>query len=167
MLSKVASLMQWLIIIMCTLSTAGLAADEGKLDSDLTGNVQIVKKIYESFAAGDMEASMRDMDDHIVWKHPGVNTSIPFAGTFKGHEGVRQFFSIAMKTLEVLDQRVNDFVASGDKVVALGYEHMRVIKTGKDYESNWAHVYTFKDGKVIKFEEFIDTAELAAAFDEN
>lgn len=54
--------------------------------------------------------------------------------------------------------------AENDKVVALGYEHLEVKADGRSYRSTWAHVYTLRNGKVVKFEEFVDTAAQAAAF---
>lgn len=155
------------LLIMLALISGGLSANESNLDLNHTKILQIVENIYKNFAAGDIEASLQEMDENIVWEHPAANSGIPFAGTFQGHDGVRRFFSIAMEKIDVLDQQVHDLVASGNKVVALGYEHMRVKKNGREYKSNWAHVYSFKDGKVIRFEEFIDTAEVAAAFNGN
>ncbi len=42
--------------------------------------------------------------------------------------------------------------------------HMRVKNTGKEYRSNWIHMYTLDNGRVITFEKFIDTAALVSAF---
>ncbi len=41
---------------------------------------------------------------------------------------------------------------------------MRVKNTGKEYLSNWIHMYTLDNGRVTMFEEFIDTAALVCAF---
>ena len=38
-----------------------------------------------------------------------------------------------------------------DKVVILGKETVVAKSTGKTWESDWAHVMTFKDGKCIRF----------------
>ena len=152
------------IFNLMALLSGGLSADEGRTEPNHLNNLEIVENVYASFASGDMEASLQNMDEEIVWLHPAEGSGIPFAGRFEGRDGVRRFFEIADQSIDVLDQQVHDLVASGDKVVALGYEHMRVKKNGREYKSNWAHVYSFRNGKIIRFEEFIDTAELAAAF---
>jgi ketosteroid isomerase-like protein len=64
----------------------------------------------------------------------------------------------------VLDQQVFDFLVKGEMVAALGFEKMRVKSTGKEYQSNWVHLYTLCNGKIVRFEEFIDTAAVAAGF---
>ena len=68
------------------------------------------------------------------------------------------FFETAFTRIDVLEQTIFSFEASGDKVLVVGYEHMQVKDTGKEYQSNWIHMYTLAAGQVIAFEEFIDTA---------
>ena len=75
-----------------------------------------------------------------------------------------QFFETAFARIDVLEQKIFSFEASGDKVLVVGYEHMQVKDTGKEYQSNWVHMYTLAAGQVIAFEEFIDTAALVSAF---
>lgn len=129
-----------------------------------TDNLQIVEAIYKGFAAGDMEAILENMSEDMVWMHPGNPEQIPFAGKFEGKAGVQQFFETAFARIDVLEQKIFSIEASGDKVFVMGFEHMRVKDTGKDYQSNWIHMYTLDDGQVIAFEEFIDTAALVSAF---
>ena len=127
-------------------------------------NVRIVKNVYAGFAAGDMEAVLKDMGDGIVWTHPGDPGQIPFAGIFEGKAGVSRFFEIVFEQIDVLEQNIKSFIDGGDSVIVTGYEHMRVKNTGREYKSNWIHMYTLAGGKIVAFEEFIDTAELVSAF---
>ena len=41
---------------------------------------------------------------------------------------------------------------------------MRVKATGGVYDTPWIHAYTLKDVKVVRFEEYIDTAQMREAF---
>ena len=59
-----------------------------------------------------------------------------------------------------------EFVAQGDKVVALGHYAWHVRSTGREWESDFAHVFTVEDGKVRRFQEYTDSAALAEAFRE-
>ncbi len=127
-------------------------------------NAQIVGGIYESFGKGDIEGALAVMDETVIWFHPGSKEDIPFAGEFEGPEGVQEFFRIALSNIDVLSQDVHSTVSEGDRVLVLGHERMKVKATGKEYASEWIHAYTLKDGKVVRFDEFIDTAERQAAF---
>jgi uncharacterized protein len=139
-------------------------SNEGIDGNGETNNLEIVKGVYEGFKSGDMEAIIKNMSENIVWLHPGRADQIPFAGKFEGKAGVARFFDIAFSQIDVLDQKIFSFVSSGDKVAVVGFEHMRVKKTGLEYQSNWIHLYTLADGEIIAFEEFIDTAALSDAF---
>ena len=126
-------------------------------------NVQLIRNLYAAFERGDVDSVVALMDDKVIWNIPGP-PSIPFAGHFEGKQGVRKFFDAAVATLDVGEQKVTGFMIQGTKVGALGYERMIVKATGKEYRSNWFHLYTLRHGKIVQFEEFVDTAAQAAAF---
>jgi ketosteroid isomerase-like protein len=48
----------------------------------------------------------------------------------------------------------------------LGHYDGTVKKNGKRADSDWVHVFTVKDGKVVHFREFTDTAKFADAWRE-
>jgi ketosteroid isomerase-like protein len=39
-----------------------------------------------------------------------------------------------------------------------------VKATGRDFKSEYVHVLTVKDGKLISYREYLDTAQLLAAY---
>jgi ketosteroid isomerase-like protein len=59
---------------------------------------------------------------------------------------------------------LREFVAQRDKVVALGHYRWRIKSTGHSYESDWVHAFTIHEGKISKFEEYLDTYAWAAAY---
>ena len=150
-------------LLLLFYSTASISGGEDKAMAEMN-NTEVVQSIYKGFESGDMAAILNVMSEEIVWLHPGKAEQIPFAGRFEGKEGVQRFFDIAFSSIDVLDQQVFSFEGSGEKILVLGFEHMRVKATGKEYQSNWIHMYTVTDGKVVAFEEFIDTAALVSAF---
>ena len=56
-----------------------------------------------------------------------------------------------------------DFHASGDKVFVRGHYAWTIRKTGKSVSTEWLHIFTVHDGKLVNFEEFTDTAQFAEA----
>lgn len=140
---------------MSTASSVAVAAD--------SPNVAALKQLYAAFGKGDLQAISALMSEQVEWTHPGPKV-IPFAGVFKGHDGVQRFFQIAGERIEVQEQKLHGFMEQGDRVAVLGYERMKVKATGREYQSNWVHLYTLRDARVIRFEEFIDTAALVQAF---
>ena len=54
-------------------------------------------------------------------------------------------------------------MASGDKVVVLGH-YAGTSVTGAKFDSDFAAIYTMKDGKTARLQEFRDSAQINAAF---
>ena len=74
-----------------------------------------------------------------------------------------QFFASLVDTQEVQHFDPREFIAQGDKVVALGHYAWRVKSSGREFGGDFAHVFTVHDGKVLRFHEYMDTAAAAAA----
>src|SRR5919199_1815223 len=124
--------------------------------------VGVVQQAYEAFGRGDIPAVLDLLTDDVEWTLQGPSV-IPFAGTFRGREGIGEFFSVLDETLEFEQFEPREFVAQGDTVVVLGYERSVAKTTGRSYEQEWAHVYTLRDGKIATGRFFEDTAAEAAA----
>ncbi|MGG7377290.1 nuclear transport factor 2 family protein, partial [Escherichia coli] len=58
---------------------------------------------------------------------------------------------------------VNDYVAEGESVVAIGSTSWKNKHTGKAFETRKVDVWKFKNGKAVEFYEYYDTAKVAAA----
>ncbi len=130
--------------------------------SDQT-NLAVVQQAYAAFGRGDIPGVLDLLTDDVVWTLQGPST-IPFAGTRRGREGVAEFFSLVGETLEFEQFEPREFVVQGDMVAVLGYERSLIKPTGRTLEQEWAHVYTLRDGKIAKFRAFEDTAALVVAF---
>ena len=127
-------------------------------------NVDVVQETYEAVGRGDIPALLDLLTDDVEWTFQGPS-SIPFAGTRRGREGVAEFFSLVGETLEFLQFEPREFVAQGDTVVVLGFERNLIKPTGRTFDQEWAHVYTLKDGKIVRFQALEDTAAYVVAFD--
>jgi ketosteroid isomerase-like protein len=56
-----------------------------------------------------------------------------------------------------------EFIATGDKVVTLGH-YTGTTSAKKSFDSDFAMVFTLKNGKVTHFQEFCDSAAINAAY---
>jgi ketosteroid isomerase-like protein len=123
-----------------------------------------VQALYAAFGAGDMAKIMSLIATDATWTYYAPKEMLPFAGTYKGRDGVAAFFANDAKYVEVKGNDVNEMIAEGDKVVVLGQEHGVVRATGKAFDARWTHVFTVKDGQITGFEETIDSAAIYQAF---
>ncbi len=128
-------------------------------------NTRIVQDAYAAFGRGDIQALLALFDDSITWKPvTGAGSQVPTAGERRGKAEVAEFFRIVAETTHFEQFDPREFVAQGDKVVALGH-YAAKTSTGKGFESDFVMVFTLRDGKVSRFQEFCDSAALNAAFE--
>jgi ketosteroid isomerase-like protein len=126
-------------------------------------NTAVVRKAYENFKTGNIEALLGQMSEDVDWHLPDIE-GVPFAGARRGTGQVGEFFSTLADVQDTLAFEPREFVAQGDKVVVLGDYSWRVKKNGREYGSDFAHVFTVRDGKIVAFHEYMDTAAAADAY---
>lgn len=126
-------------------------------------NTAIAQQGYQNFQTGDITALLAQMSDDVVWELPDIE-GVRLSGTRTGLEGVADFFTTLTADQEGISFEPREFVAQNDKVVCLGNYRWRVKETGRDFESDFVHVFTIRDGKIAAFREHFDTAACAAAY---
>ena len=57
-------------------------------------------------------------------------------------------------------------VGAGDLVIAIHRPRVRIRATGRDADFNCVHVWTFRNGLVVRMREYADTVAWEGAFDE-
>jgi ketosteroid isomerase-like protein len=124
-------------------------------------NVDVVRKGYEAFGRGDISGLLAQLDTDVEWRTPGP-ADLPTAGQRRGHEAVQEFFQTLSGLVEVQRFEPKQFIAQGDTVIVIGDDTSRVKATGTTLESRFVHVFTVQNGKVVAFEEYLDTAALVA-----
>ena len=85
--------------------------------------------------------------------------------TRNGHSKpeVRRYFEELVRNWEMQSFTAQEFVAQGDRVVMLGNCAWKNRRTGKTLSTPKADVIRFREGKIVDFLEFYDTAAAIAA----
>jgi ketosteroid isomerase-like protein len=127
-------------------------------------NTQVVQQAYAAFGRGDIPGVLSAFDDHILWKPvTGGGKHVPVAGERRGKAATKEFFDQVAKHLNFSRFEPREFVAQGDRVVALGH-YTAKTSTGGAFDSDFVMVFKLRDGKVVEFQEFLDSAGLNEAF---
>ncbi|HEX7019439.1 MAG TPA: nuclear transport factor 2 family protein [Gemmatimonadaceae bacterium] len=126
-------------------------------------NLDVVRSVYAAFASGDLEGILASLDPDVSWRTPGA-PDLPTGGLRHGVPAVREFFQLLLNTFDIADFQPRDFLAAGDKVVVLGTSREGPKGSGRLVDFRWVHVFTFRDGRIVAFEELADVSELVAAF---
>ncbi len=126
-------------------------------------NIRLVQQTYEGYRKGDLRPLLSLLADEVEWVSPELEW-VSGTGGCCGCEDVSKYFSTINEHAEIRHFEPSEFIAQGEKVVVLGHSAATARATGKKYESDWAHVFTLKDGKIVRFQQYFDTAATAAAF---
>ncbi len=126
-------------------------------------NVEVVRHAYENFKTGDVGALLEQVSEDVDWRLPEIEGA-PFAGARRGRGQVSEFFTSLADSQDVVSFEPREFVAQGDKVVALGSYVWRVKSNGREYGGEWAHVFTIRAGNIVGFNEYMDSARAEAAY---
>ena len=126
-------------------------------------NIAVVQEAYNNFKTGNISGLVDQMTDDVVWQLPEIK-NVPIAGKRTGRDGVADFFDSVWRDQDVLEFEPGEIIAQNDKVVSLGHYKWRVKETGRDFESDFVHIFTIRDGKIAGFREHFDSAVVAAAY---
>ena len=125
-------------------------------------NIQLVKEAFEAFFNGDVPGFVERTDPSVEWDHRGPD-GVPFNKTYKGREGVVEFFQTIDETLGMDFFDLEEFFSAGDRVAVTGRFGWKVKSTGKSYESDFTMLFTVENGLVTHWKPIFDkTAEQLA-----
>lgn len=126
-------------------------------------NKLLVKEGYEKFQNRDIAGILELLADDIEWE--GARSEhIPFSGVYHGKQQAAQYFELMDQAQEPQRFEPQEFIAEGDKVVVTGQSEWIVKSSGQTYDNPWVHIFTLRDGKVARFQQFNDSAAAVEAF---
>ena len=124
-------------------------------------NVQIAKDFFTAMGSGDTQALLALVAEDIEWIIPGEGW--PLGGTHRGHAGLAATLQRASEEVEMTYPRPPEFVAQGNRVLAIGVAVGKIKATDKPFEDHWVFDITLQNGKLKSVREYIDTQALARA----
>lgn len=122
----------------------------------------IVNHAYDCFNRKDFDALAAMVAANCSWNVAGP-ANIPWAGHYEGPDQVKDYARKLTDAVHFRSFEPRSFVQQADMMVVCGAESATVNRTGKDYVSLFAHVFTIKDGKITFFQEYGDTADIERA----
>ncbi len=116
----------------------------------MSDSAQVARQAYERFANGDIDGILAMMSDDVRWEVPKV---LPQGGSFEGRDGVGEFFAGVVREWPELQVESEELVADGDQAVSLGRARGK-RPSGENAEWSFSHVFTVRNGKIVRFREY-------------
>ncbi|HWF08417.1 MAG TPA: nuclear transport factor 2 family protein [Bryobacteraceae bacterium] len=120
----------------------------------MSENLEMIGKAYSGGPDFLLEALAHDVE----WT---AAAGFPYAGTFHGPaEVVKNVFVRLATEWEDFKPDLENLYDAGDTVVATGYYRGTYRRTGRAMEASFAHVFTVKKGKIVRFVQYVDSRKV-------
>jgi ketosteroid isomerase-like protein len=150
------------LIVLIAAPISILAQAPGKQNS-----VAIIQTMYNDFGKGNVPGVLAAMSANVEWSEaegfpywegkPFVGPDAVVKGVFAKLGGEWEYWNLTGLQFHNMDNNM---------VLATGRYQSKYKKNGATINAQFAHVWTLKDGKVIKFQQYTDTKQVADAIQE-
>ena len=127
-------------------------------------NLEVIKNMYQAVATGDFPAFLGGMDAAIEWNeaenfpyadgNPYIGPNAVAAGVFGRIAADWEYWTLS-------DHEYHD--CSGDNIIVTGRYNAKHKITGKIIKAQFTHVWTVKNDKAIRFQQYTDTKQVVDA----
>jgi ketosteroid isomerase-like protein len=121
-------------------------------------NVEVVRRAfaYELYGVGDRAEAEAIFDPRVVMNPTNE-------GPFHGLDAMRDDFERWASTFEDLEVSAEEFIDAGDRVLVTAYHRGRGRTSRVEVDGRFYEVYTLRDGKVVRVDEYVERAEALEA----
>ena len=106
---------------------------------------------YEAFSRGEWDSVFREA-------HPDIELittdRVTNPGTYRGVDDIRRFFEDLFAPFEEVMAEPEDFLERGDQIVVLVVVRSRPRGSSAFIENRIGHLWTMRDGQVVRFQIF-------------
>ena len=115
-------------------------------------------KNWRETKGGNLEHVL-DLFDETIEMHSVLEPSVPheLARVQRSREDARNYFRELFDNWEMIDFPQEKIVADGDTVVWIGRCHWRNKHDGRELDTPKIDVWTFRNGKAVRFFEMFDS----------
>ncbi|WP_084708907.1 ester cyclase [Siansivirga zeaxanthinifaciens] len=124
-------------------------------------NLTVITNLYDAFSKGDIPTVLSLLDPQVVWNEAEGNAYAdgnPYIGPNAVLEGVFSRVGNDYEYFNLADIKLHDM--SNNEVLATLRYKGKLKKNGALLDAQVAHHFSLRDGKVITFQQYVDTKQL-------
>lgn len=124
--------------------------------------IETVSRSYEAWNRRDFDAALAETAPEVRWEMSGATLFPGLKPAYRGREGLRQLWDLFTEGWEDVRIEVEEIRAGTDSALALIRFHVRA-RAGLELVSSFAHVFDFRDGRIVRIRSFDARDEALAA----
>ncbi len=122
---------------------------------------QTIEAAYAAFARNDPSVLFGAMDPAITWNE-AEGSPLADRNPYQGPNNVAEgLFTRLLAAVADFTAAPAAFIDGGDEIAVTGRYSGTVTATGAKLDVPFCHVYHFKQGKIVAFQQYTDTAQWA------
>ena len=125
----------------------------------MNDNIATVQRVYAAMSTDDANALQDALAQDVKISQ---STELPWGGEYEGLDAAFTFFLTLVEHIES-QVTTESMFAAGDHVVQAGRTRGRVLANGATFDVPEVHIWQLRDGKVVRFQVYIDTPAMLRA----
>lgn len=122
-------------------------------------NAEVVQDFYAALGVGNAPAALALLADDVEW-----TTMWHYQVRGRGPQRVAEDLLVPiMQEWNDVSFKASRYIVEGNTVVSIGRFTAVHINSRKPVNARYAHVWTVVDGRIVAFDQFIDTLTVAQA----
>lgn len=123
-------------------------------------NIEFAKSVYAAFGAGDVPKVLGAMHPQIQWSE---TAGYKYGGVYRSPQAVLEnVFAKIPADFESFAVDVERLIDGGNMIVMQGHYVTKGKATGKSVRAAVAHILEISDGKIVRFDQYVDSATINA-----
>jgi ketosteroid isomerase-like protein len=123
----------------------------------LSPNAQLVTRIFDEVAKGNGAPFWEAASDDMVWRAIGTGS---WAGVYRGKQAIMDDLFRPLNRVLATRATIPTRIIDGGDFVVVQARGKNTTRDGQAYDNDYCFVIRFQDGKMVEYEEYMDT-ELA------
>ena len=124
--------------------------------------VDATQTLYAAFGRGDVPTILAMLAPEFEWSFKG-SSGLPYTRTCRTQAEVASWFGDVAAVDDIQAFEPREFIGSGNSVTVLGFERTVARPSGKVFECDWVHVFSYENGQLKRFWGMYDTEASARA----
>jgi ketosteroid isomerase-like protein len=113
-------------------------------------NVETFRRLVDAVNRRDLDGVLRCMDPAVEF----IPRRAAVQGAYRGHDGVRDYLADTLENFDLYEVHNEEIRDLGDRVLAFDTLRIRGKESGVEVSVPTAIVAMFRDGKIVRFEDF-------------
>lgn len=126
--------------------------------------IETVQTMYEAFGRGDLPGILAHLTEDVSWEAEAPER-LGFGGIRQGPAGATEFFTALATLYSDPHLEMTEFFEKDDAVAVFGRYRTTVNATGKTVDTPVAHYFGFRDGKVCRYINMVNSGAVLEALD--